>query len=499
MANTFRIKRRATGLAGAPSSLVNAELAYNEVDDILYYGKGISTGITAATVVAIGGQGLLGSYVTLDSTQTVTGNKTFSGTIDVPTVAAASNSTSAASTAWVRGFAQPLAATLTTLAALTTTGFHVQTGASSYASRTLAGTAGRITVDNGDGVAGNPTFDLATSGVTAGSYPKVTVDAYGRVTAGSAMSSADVTTALDFTPENVANKGVANGYASLDATGKVPTAQLPYSVLGGMNYQGIWDATTNTPELVDGVGTKGFYYKVSTAGTTTIDGNTNWSLGDLIVFNGTTWDKVEGGNPDVVSVAGKIGAVTLIAADIDDLGTLATQNATAVNITGGTIAGSTISGNITGNAGNVTGIVAVDNGGTGATTLTGYVLGNGTSAMTAVTTIPSTDITGLGTMSTQNASDVNITGGTIVGSIITGNITGNAANVTGTIAVANGGTGATTLTGYVKGNGTTAMTAIATIPNTDITGLGTMSVQSAAAVNITGGSIDNITLDGGTF
>lgn len=58
----------------------------------------------------------------------------------------------------------------------------------------------------------------------------------------------------------------------------------------------------------------------------------------------------------------------------------------------------------------------------------------------------------------------------LAGSKITGNISGNAANVTGTVAVANGGTGATTLTGYVKGNGTSAMTASATISGSDIDG-----------------------------
>lgn len=68
-----------------------------------------------------------------------------------------------------------------------------------------------------------------------------------------------------------------------------------------------------------------------------------------------------------------------------------------------------------------------------------------------------------------------------------------------TIAVAYGGTGATTLTGYVKGNGTSAMTASATIPNTDITGLGTLSTQNANNVAITGGTIDGITLDGGSY
>jgi len=53
--------------------------------------------------------------------------------------------------------------------------------------------------------------------------------------------------------------------------------------------------------------------------------------------------------------------------------------------------------------------------------------------------------------------------------------------LTGTVPVANGGTGASTLTGYVKGTGTTAMTASATIPNTDITGLGTASTKDAGS------------------
>jgi hypothetical protein len=125
--------------------------------------------------------------------------------------------------------------------------------------------------------------------------------------------------------------------------------------------------------------------------------------------------------------------------------------------------------------------IAVGYGGTGATTLTGYVKGNGTSAMTASTTIPNTDITGLGTMSTQNSNAVTITGGTISG--------------LGTpLPVASGGSGAATLTGYLTGNGTSAYTASTTIPNTDITGLGTMSTQGADAVAITGGTANGLTI-----
>jgi hypothetical protein len=73
----------------------------------------------------------------------------------------------------------------------------------------------------------------------------------------------------------------------------------------------------------------------------------------------------------------------------------------------------------------LTGTVPVANGGTGAATLTGYVYGNGVSAMTASTTIPSTAVTGLGTMSTQNANNVAVTGGTISGTTLTSDTVSN--------------------------------------------------------------------------
>jgi hypothetical protein len=73
MANIFQIKRRTTGDAGAPGSLQNGELAYNEVNDTLYYGA-------ANGIRAIGGSG---SYVTLGSSQTVDASKTFAGSVDL--------------------------------------------------------------------------------------------------------------------------------------------------------------------------------------------------------------------------------------------------------------------------------------------------------------------------------------------------------------------------------------------------------------------------------
>jgi len=74
MASTIRIKRKlAAGGSGAPSTLSNAELAFNENTQTLYYGLGVS-GNTAASVIAIGG---LGAFLDLSSNQTVAGTKTF--------------------------------------------------------------------------------------------------------------------------------------------------------------------------------------------------------------------------------------------------------------------------------------------------------------------------------------------------------------------------------------------------------------------------------------
>ena len=167
----------------------------------------------------------------------------------------------------------------------------------------------------------------------------------------------------------------------------------------------------------------------------------------------------------------------------------------ASQITSGTIASSLISGSYTGITGVGTltagtwnaGVIGVAYGGTGAATFTtGYLKASGTTAFSTVASIPSSDITGLGTMSTQNANAVAITGGTISG-------------LSSPLAVPSGGTGATTLTGYVKGAGTTALTASSTIPSTDITGLGTMSTQNANAVSISGGTIAGVAITGGTI
>jgi hypothetical protein len=164
----------------------------------------------------------------------------------------------------------------------------------------------------------------------------------------------------------------------------------------------------------------------------------------------------------------------------------------------------------------VTGTLSVANGGTGVTTLSGLVKGNGSGAMTAAAAgvdyvtpvatfyIGTTPITHNRSSQTQTLQGVSITGnaatatsastattattatnatnalnltGSLLGDVSgTQNATVIGANkvtntmLAGGITVAKGGTGASTLTGYVKGNGTSAMTASSTIPLSDVTG-----------------------------
>jgi len=110
--------------------------------------------------------------------------------------------------------------------------------------------------------------------------------------------------------EQVANKGTANGYAGLDGGGKVPAGQLPDAVVGALTYRGTWNAGINSPSLSSsgGGGSQGHYYRVATAGSSNLDGISEWSIGDYVVNNGTAWEKID--NTDqVISVFGRQGTV----------------------------------------------------------------------------------------------------------------------------------------------------------------------------------------------
>ena len=87
---------------------------------------------------------------------------------------------------------------LQALEALSSTGIPVRLAGNSWTQRQLSGAAGRIAVTNGDGVAGNPTIDLANSGVTPNTFTKVVVDTYGRVTSGIVAGNAGASTLADY-------------------------------------------------------------------------------------------------------------------------------------------------------------------------------------------------------------------------------------------------------------------------------------------------------------
>jgi hypothetical protein len=109
--------------------------------------------------------------------------------------------------------------------------------------------------------------------------------------------------------QSTSEKGQANGYASLDAGGKVPVAQLPNSI---MEYQGTYNASTNTPTLVDGTGNQGDVYRVTVAGSQNFgSGSLTFVVGDYVIYNGSVWELAHSGADAVVSVNGSAGVVTV--------------------------------------------------------------------------------------------------------------------------------------------------------------------------------------------
>lgn len=153
-------------------------------------------------------------------------------------------------------------ADLAALAALSTTGIISRTAANTYALRTLTGTSGRLTVSNGDGVSGNPTFDLATlTDAGGGSLLKFTRDSYGRVSGTSAVVTGDLTALLNSTYLQLSG-GTLTGFLTLhaDPTSALHAATKQYvdGIAAGIKYkESVRAATTSN---------------ITLSGTQTIDG-----------------------------------------------------------------------------------------------------------------------------------------------------------------------------------------------------------------------------------
>jgi len=249
MANTVRIKRRTVGASGSPSSLANAELAYNEVDDILYYGKGTGgAGGTATTIPAIGGPG---AYTTLATAQTVSGNKTFTGSVDL------TGSTATAAT--------PLTADSSTKIA-TTAFVKAQSYLTGNQNISFTGDA------SGSGTT-SVTLTLASVG-TSGTYTKVTTDAKGRVTSGTTLSASDIPS---LTASKISDFDTQVRTNRLDQLA-VPTAPVSF------NSQRITDVAT--PVLSTDAVNKGYADSISQS--LNLHGSVNYATTGSVAYTYTS-------------------------------------------------------------------------------------------------------------------------------------------------------------------------------------------------------------------
>ena len=443
MANTVRIKRRlAGGASGAPSSLENAELAFNEQDSVLYYGVGTGgSGGSATSILAIGGPGAM---VSLSGTQTVTGNKTFTGSVDLTgstatasTQLTSDNSTKLATTAYVKGQ-------------------NYITGNQSISVSGDASGSGTTSI----------TLTLAAAG-TAGTYTKVTTDSKGRVTSGTTLSATDIPT---LTAAKISNFDTQVRTSRLDQMA-APTASV------SLNSQKITNLATPTADTdaatkayVDaarsGLDVKGSVRAATTAnitlsGAQTIDGvsviagdrvlvkdQSTASTNGIYVAAASTWSRATDADVDAEVHAGMFTFVEEGTANADTGWVLTTNNPIVVGSTALAFAQFSGAGQITAGAGLTKTGNTIDAVGTA-----NRITVNANSIDIASTYVGQTSITTLGTIATG------VWNGT-------------------TIAVAKGGSGATTLTGVLKGNGTSAFT---------------------AAVDGTDYLSPNATIDGGTF
>ena len=435
MANTLRIKRRSSSAAPGVDGLTlqNAELAFNEADNTLYYGTGTGgAGGTATNIIAIAGYG---AYSTLGTEQTITGNKTFSGTIVVPTPTANTHPTTKL---YVDGLIANINSNISNVA----TSFTV--AGDSGSSQTITSGVDTLSILGGLGLSSATTSDTVTinldsTSVTLGSYGAAgtvgtfTVDAQGRLTAAG-------NTAIAITASQVSDFNEA----AQDAIDSAITAGtgISKSYNDGSNT-----LTITNSGVISLAGTANEIAVSAANGAITVSLPANVTISNNLVVTG---DLTVQGNTTTLNTA------TLVVEDKNIvLANAASPTDTTADGAGITILGAT---NKTFNWVDATDAWTSSE---HLNLLAGKEFKIGGTLVLSNTTLGSTIV---------NSSL------TSVGTIVTGVWNGT------TIAIANGGTGATDAA------------------NARINlGLGTISVQNANNITITGGSIDGITFDGGTF
>ena len=226
---------------------------------------------------------------------------------------------------------------------------------------------------------------------------------------------------------------------------------------GTLTYQGTWNANTNTPTLTSGVGTLNNYYVVSTAGSTNLDGITDWQIGDWAIFNGTVWQKID--NSEITYVSNVATGTGLTGGPITTTGTISIANTTVVSATYGN-----------------------------ASTVAQFEVnpqGQLVSASNQAIAIS------VGAVSGAVPNTVNVLAGTGLsgGGALTANVTLDLANTAVVAATYGNATHVSQITIDAQGRATAASNVAISIPSGNVTGLGTMATQNANAVAITGGNV----------
>jgi hypothetical protein len=131
-------------------------------------------------------------------------------------------------------------------------------------------------------------------------------------------------------------RGLPNGVASLDSSGKIPASQLPNSV---MEYKGVWNASTNTPALANGTGSAGDVYRVAVSGASNFQGSFgpymgvynnggDYSPGQIVLYDGSYYIRIGEPNPGYPPGSGYWGAAITGTVIVFDAGDYAIYNGT---------------------------------------------------------------------------------------------------------------------------------------------------------------------------